>query len=95
MLEDLDVFFNTDEFALPAQWIHEGNTTDIAVIFDNKHSIVGGEMPVAVEDITVSCKSADVSGTKTGDALVFDGVKYTIIDAQPDGTGITRLVLEK
>ena len=42
------------------------------------------------------CTTADLpSGAAAGDAITVDGIAYTVRVIQPEGTGITTLVLEK
>ena len=41
------------------------------------------------------CAAADVTSVTHGTALSIGGVGYTIVSKQPDGTGISRLVLQE
>lgn len=41
------------------------------------------------------CASADVSTAIHGTAVVVDLVNYTVASIQPDGTGMTRLLLQE
>jgi hypothetical protein len=40
------------------------------------------------------CKAADVATDPAGGTLVIDSETWTIVRGEPDGTGMTRLVLE-
>jgi len=41
------------------------------------------------------CSSADVSTAAQGTAVVVNSVSYTVGSIQPDGTGMTRLLLQE
>ena len=42
------------------------------------------------------CAAADLPiGAAAGDAIMVDGTAYTVRVVQPEGTGVTTLVLEK
>ena len=49
---------------------------------------VDGTQPV------VTCRSSDVSGIDTDDTITIDSVAYNIVNIQPDGTGVTILILQ-
>jgi hypothetical protein len=42
-----------------------------------------------------TCKTSDIPTAADGDTLTIDSVVYKIADAQPDGTGFSRLILSK
>jgi hypothetical protein len=91
--EDLDPFFNVDEFAELATC---ADVSTIAVIFDRAHievlglgGGVGGTEPMALAKASdVAAKSLTRNST-----LVVRGVTYYVTDLRPDGTGLTVLVL--
>lgn len=63
----------------------------VSAIFDNGYNAVmgiDGSTPV------ITAKSSDVSSAVRGTAVVVDGVSYTVQGIEPDGLGITRLILE-
>jgi hypothetical protein len=66
----------------------------IHVIFDDAAQITD-VMGIQYENAAAiaTCKSADVSDANEGAAMSIAGVTYKVIQMQPDGTGITRLVL--
>jgi len=85
---DLDTFFNTDEFAVNATI----NSETVNGVFDNEY----------IEDIEVSgtspvftCKTSDVNDVSQDDPVTIDGTGYHVVSIEPDGTGITKLVLEE
>lgn len=61
-------------------------------IFDaeyaNAFDVVAGSTPVLL------VRSADVPAVTRGDAVVLNATSYTVADIQPDGQGLTRLILE-
>ena len=85
--EDLDVFL--DEFAVTA--LLPGAVT-VNVIFDNQYA-----SPFDISASRPSClgKSTDLDSLLFGAEIAVDGVDYVVRSVEPDGTGMTRLMLEK
>lgn len=50
--------------------------------------LVGGPRPVFLAATT------DVSSATRGTAVVISGTSYTVAEVQPDGTGMTLLILD-
>lgn len=65
----------------------------VPVIFDAAYAdaigIVAGTSP------TCLAASADVSAAAVGGAITINAVAYIIAEIQPDGTGLTRLMLQE
>jgi hypothetical protein len=75
-----------------------GAASNIKVIFNNAHQTIemlGGGVGVESTNPSALCKTSDVSATKHGDTLAISGKTYYIIGVQPDGAGITRLILSE
>jgi hypothetical protein len=62
-------------------------------IFDN--SYVDSFGVVSASEPTLLCSSSSVSTAGTGDAVSVVGTSYKVAGIQPDGTGMTRLVLQE
>lgn len=89
MTETLSDFLNTDEFATAATI----GASTVNGIFDHGYAeafgIVGGTKP------TFLCKVADLPTLTLGTTTaVIGGVTYTVAETQPDGLGLTLLMLE-
>lgn len=89
MTETLSEFLDTTEFATAATI----GASTVNGIFDKGYAesfgIVGGSKP------TLLCKVADLPTVTLGTTTaVIGGVTYTITETQPDGLGLTSLVLE-
>lgn len=69
-----------------------GGTTTITCIFDNGFS---DELGNWVTTPILTARTIDISSYARGQALAIDGVAYTIADSQPDGQGITTVILQK
>ncbi len=85
--ENLDAFLSVDEFAVSATL----GASTFSVIFDRAHleSLgISATQPVAV------AKTSDVSSATRGTSITINGTAYTVMDNQPDGTGMTTLLLE-
>ncbi len=85
-------FFNTDEHAEAATY--DGGPGTIDVIFSNEYYQDGIATPgMEGKSIFALCLTADIDADPVGKTLVVDSVTYDIVNHQPDGTGMTRLVL--
>lgn len=96
--EDLSLFYDTEGFAVEASFKHgSGSAVTIRGIFDNAYYAVDtqAEVDIACTQPRFQCATSSVASAAEGDKLTLDGVEYTIIDIQPDGTGVTMLILQK
>ena len=67
---------------------------DIVGIFDSDHLEVDlGVSSVSTREPMVMVQTEDVTDVDQDDALIANGITYTVTDIQPDGTGITVLML--
>ncbi|MFP6704707.1 MAG: hypothetical protein VCE75_01385 [Alphaproteobacteria bacterium] len=93
------VFFDTDDFATASSYTPSGGSAStVNGIFDNENFEVDPLSGVGVVSAQArfACTMADLpSGAVSGDAFTIDGTAYTVRVIQPEGTGITTLVLEK
>lgn len=95
---DLDAIFDTDEYAQTVTYIRQGYASaQIPVIFDNEYSVTlgVGEPGMGVPSPQALCKTADVANASRGDTFVVGGTTYYVQEVQPDGTGITTLILSR
>lgn len=88
MVEDLSVFFSADEFATTATI----GTEAVAGIFDRAYADPFG---IASTMPTLTLPAARAAATVQGDAITIDGTAYRVRSVEPDGTGLTRLGLER
>jgi hypothetical protein len=68
------------------------NGSSVRGIFDNGFAAIFG-MDSSTPSLTVA--AADIPDVVQGNTVVIAAVRYTITDVQPDGTGITKLMLQK
>lgn len=91
--DDLDVFFDTDEFVV--SMTH--GTATYTVIFDNEAELydsMAGQ--VVTTTPTIRMKTTDAAAVHKGDTVAISGVNYKVITpAKPDGTGISMFGLQK
>ena len=87
MNEDLDVFLDEDEFAVTAEIIG----LDVVGIMSEEYVMVNF---VESKKPVFDCKESDVYGVTHGSSVVIDSSVYQVVGIQPDGTGMTRLILE-
>jgi hypothetical protein len=70
-----------------------GDATDFAVIFDRRFVEVAGDVGATYPVATA--QDSDLTGFASNETQVEIGaVTYTVRDIQPDGTGMSVLVLE-
>lgn len=99
--DDRAAFLNSDEFGDSAVYTKlAGGTATFTGIFDAPHIAIDlGEVSISDRRPTFVCRTADlpsgVAGGDSGDTLEVDGITYKVIDLEPDGQGMTRIVLGK
>lgn len=95
ILTDLsEAFFKSgaDEFEVAATW----NSTTVQGIFDNDYlEIEAGEVGVQGNQPRFFCATADISGMVAGQDFVIGGVTYKTVRQEPDGTGVSLVVLRE
>ena len=64
----------------------------VRALFDAAYADVLGVASIAP---ALTCASADVAHAVRGSAVTVRGVAYTVANLQPDGTGVTVLILER
>lgn len=92
MTEDLDVFFNVNEFATAALYKAGGTGDGVTknIIFDrvwlDQQGLVSGATPTAL------AITSEFSGAGVTDTLTINGTVYRIADLQPQDDGATTLL---
>lgn len=91
--EDLTPFFDTDSgFATTAT---VNGVIGVPVIFDNGYALGSvGPYGMASTQPSLTLCTADVPATPVGVSVVVGAVTYLVAAHEPDGTGISRLLLE-
>jgi hypothetical protein len=88
MLENLDIFFNSQEFAIDA--VIEGRC--VPGVEGRTPISEGG---VETQKTVFTCASAGVDQVRHGTLLRLEDRAYTVVGIRPDGMGFTTLILEK
>jgi len=97
--EDLTPFFDLAGFAYEATWTPAagGGPYSVQVIFDNPdyNNSLGdaGDTGLAPRCMASDVQLAQGAGITRNDSLVINGTTYKVADINPDGTGVTTLVL--
>lgn len=89
---DADRLSMLSDFGVTVTW----SGTSFVGIYDSEYhdaDMIGG-VPFASSQPRLKCRTADVTGVSRGTALSVDGVSVKVRNIQPDGTGMTELVLE-
>lgn len=86
--EDISAFFQPEDTATVA-----GLT--VRAIFNNGYALGNvGLLGMASSQPTLTLASADVSTDPVGAAVLVGAVAYVVAAHEPDGTGVSRLLLE-
>jgi len=92
IITDLDTFINADEFAVDITY----NAATIQGVFDDEFSsAVQGEMGIESTVPQVQVKTSDVPTVAHGETMTINSTVYNIIGIQPDGTGMTLILLSE
>jgi len=99
MMDDWDVFFDPADFADAAAWqTQEGEFADIHGVFEAAREVAlsGDSVGVSAVLPVLIVASEQVPDTAAqGDDLEIRDVNYRVADLQPDGSGLTRVILER
>ena len=87
---DRAAFLDSDEFGavVTVAGVSVPGIFDAAYLAED---ILGAGLQGASPRLT--CRTADVAGAAEGAAVVVDGAAYTLRRQEPDGTGMTVLIL--
>ena len=89
--EDLSAFFSTSEFATAGTLAGQS----VQGVFDAAYSLGNvGMLGMAGTQPAYTLPTASISGEAVGQALVLGATTYTVVAHEPDGTGVSRLLLE-
>lgn len=91
--EDLDVFFNKDEFAVQA--ILNDSIQITGILDDNFEEALG----MAASGPRFTCPSEAIDGARTNDRLTVrtrvGATDYRVVGIEPDGKGVSVVRLAK
>lgn len=89
---------DADRLALLGDYSVSATINGVAVtgIFDDRFKMVD-ELSQEIESTLpqLICRSIDVAGVTDGTSCIVNGVTYTVRTLEPDGTGMTRIILHK
>lgn len=86
--EDLDAFLDVDEHA--DYFVIQRSGKVIRGIIDREYVETAG---MASYEPVITCKTSDVDYLKRNDLIEYGKSVFKFIYSQPDGTGMSRLVL--
>lgn len=89
--EDFAAFLSSDEFSVPCTL--PGGAV-VQVVFDDAHQdALGGAFEASGP--TALGVSAELSALGHGSEIQINAASWRVVGVQPDGTGMTRLLLER
>lgn len=91
--EDFTPFFDTESgFATTAT---VGGVAGVAVLYDNGAAVGGvGMLGMATSQPSITLPTSYVPSTPVGSTVIVNATTYLVAASEPDGTGISRLLLE-
>ena len=93
--QDLLNFFDTETHGVTANISIDGTSSNISVILNNEYFAIAGEsVDIDGTQPVVTCRSSEVTGVDTDDTITISSITYNITNIQPDGTGVTVLILQ-
>lgn len=95
--EDLDDFFEMEDFAEPVVVGSGDSQVTINAIFDNAfyaEDESGYSKQASVQPM-LTCKTLDIAPFPKGTQVIVRATTYKIVALRPDGTGITEVDLHK
>lgn len=99
MVEDWDVFFDPADFGSAATWdTQAGELVDLNGIFEEAREVAltGDAVGVSAVYSVLTVASVEVPASAAqGDDLEIAAVNFLVVDLQPDGSGLTRVILER
>lgn len=93
------IFVDIDDFGVTGTYVKaSGGTSTISGIFDNEY--FGADAQAGVVFVSAQprflIRSSDLpAGADYGDTVTISAIAYKVRVIQPDGTGMTTLILEK
>lgn len=74
-----------------------GSPTAITAIFDAPHIEIdlGVGAPISSVNPTLLCRASDAASVVQGTVVRVNGTNYSVFEVQPDGMGMTVLVIRK
>ncbi len=94
--EDLDVFLQEDDFAVPAViHLQAGENRPVRGIFDDPYLAAKlGGFTRDDNHVTLTVKESDTAGVRRRDTVTVNGVTYQVMTTpQGDGTGMAAIAL--
>tara|TARA_R110000824_G_scaffold317820_1_gene504983 strand:- start:4400 stop:4708 length:309 start_codon:yes stop_codon:yes gene_type:complete len=93
---DLDGYFETDSHGVTATININGSNSTINVIFNREYFGIDPGMGLEVEGFqpVATGRTSAMPNVAIGDTITIESVAYNIRSVQPDGVGVTSLVLE-
>ncbi len=92
MKENLDIFIS--HFGQDVVFENGGTLHEIRAIFDNAfYDASIGEIVLDTTQPRLTCKLEDIRGIKRGDYVNIEEKKFSVLQIQPDGTGMATALL--
>lgn len=92
LTNDLSEFLDSNEFAVNITF---GSNTIIGIFDDAFEAVEQDENSVENTQPQVIVRDTDITGLVHGDIFTINSIRYNVIGIQPDGTGLTIVVLSQ
>ena len=93
--KDLSVFVNPNDFGQSVTFTRSNNTTlTVNGVADFEHLMINeASNDVSGYQPVLNCKTTDILSIEPDDSVEINNKNYRIIDIQPDGTGMSKIIL--
>jgi len=89
-------FLNEEEFAVEVTLYPNSDPRPINAVYDSGHiEIANGVSVISTAQPSLTTRTKDVNDVEQGDEILIEGRLHTVTDIQPDGTGMTMLMVHK
>jgi hypothetical protein len=92
---DLSVFISSKDFGQEVVFTRVNNTTlTVNAVADFEHLMMNeGSNDISGYQPVLNCKTSDILNIEPDDFVKINNKNYRIIDVQPDGTGMSKVIL--
>lgn len=96
ILDDQDLWGMLEPFSVEViAFADTGDETRFRAIFDKPTQMYGDDLELSGSNPTLTARTIDVTAVDQYSSIKINNALYRVRDVEPDGTGITKLVLKK
>ena len=90
---DGGAFLSTGDFGVEATDVK--TNCKFVGIFDNDFQSFNNDIELSGSTPAFLCRTVDIPNLKQDDVIKINDISYTVRDTEPDGTGMTQVILKR